>query len=105
MIEGKRLWYSARDLRYCYELETGISIDEWLNKCPDNVFVRIRWQNLWITVHTPDRGIMKYNSNCVLGYEDVLKWLDRKVISAVGTSLTDSVDGLVYAEVEIGESE
>jgi len=98
-MDGKLLYYSERDWTYCFELETGISSDEWLNKCPDNVFVRIQWQNLYITTHTPERYIR--DANCKLEYSDIQKWLDRKVVKAIGWSETDSVDGIYKADIEL----
>lgn len=102
-MDGKLLYYSERDWTYCFELETGISSDEWLNRCPDNVFVRIQWQNLYIMIHTPERCMSRNprDTNCELEYSDILKWLDRKVVKAIGWSEVDSVDGIYKAEIKL----
>ena len=102
-MNGKLLHYSERDWTYCFELETGITSDEWLNKCPDNVFVRIQWQNLYIMTHTPERCMSRNprDTNCELEYSDILKWLDRKVVKAIGWSEADSIDGIYMAEIKL----
>lgn len=102
-MNGKLLHYSEHDSTWCFELKTGITSDEWLNRCPDNVFVRIQWQNLYITIHTPERYISRNprDTNCILEYSDILKWLDRKVVKAIGWSETDSIDEIYKADIEL----
>lgn len=91
---------------YSVELESGITLEEWLQKCPKNVFVRIKWENLWVTIHTSDMDIMRHKSNCVLEQRDIEKWLDMEVKKATGDSdarnVRDVMEGLYSAEVEIG---